>query len=91
MTPNDDAIRSFLSMGAQITEEVRRRLDEAASNVGNDKSQMSTQDIDAISAQIVAQIRSEIAVEVERIITMLGVAREDELAALRARIEKLEK
>lgn len=90
MTPNDDAMRSFLSMGAQIAEEVRRRLDEAASNVGNDKSKFSKLDIDEISTQIINQVKSELATEVERIITMLGVAREDELASLRARIERLE-
>lgn len=90
MTPNDDAMRSFLSMGAQIAEELRRRLDEAASNVGVDKSKVSTEDLDALSTKIVEQVKGELATEVERVITMLGVAREDELASLRARIEKLE-
>lgn len=90
MTPNDDTMRSFLSMGAQIAEELRRRLDEAASNVGVDKSKVSAEDLDALSTKIVEQVKGELATEVERVITMLGVAREDELASLRARIEKLE-
>ncbi|MFM1905949.1 MAG: hypothetical protein RIT32_745 [Actinomycetota bacterium] len=89
MTPNDDAMRSFLSMGAQVAEEIRRRLDEAAANVGSPNSSAEV-DLDAIKLEIIAQLRAEIGEEVERAITRLGIAREDELASLRARIERLE-
>lgn len=89
MTPNDDAMRSFLSMGAQVAEEIRRRLDEAAANVGSPKSSTEV-DLDAIKLEIIAQLRAEIGEEVERAITRLGIAREDELASLRARVERLE-
>jgi vacuolar-type H+-ATPase subunit F/Vma7 len=88
---NDDTFRSFLSMGAQIAEEVRRRLDEAAASVGNSSNSAADLDISAITEAILADIRTEINTEVERAITRIGVAREDELASLRARIEKLEK
>jgi vacuolar-type H+-ATPase subunit F/Vma7 len=88
---NDDTFRSFLSMGAQLAEEVRRRLDEAAEAVGNPSNATSNIDINLITEAVLADIRSEITTEVERAITRIGVAREDELASLRARIEKLEK
>ena len=91
MTPSDDTIRSFLSMGAQVAEEVKRRLDEAAAKVGNTDSHLAQTDIDQIVEMVFNQLREQITTEVERSITMLGVAREDELAALRNRIEALEK
>ena len=91
MTPSDDTIRSFLSMGAQVAEEVKRRLDEAASKVGSSDSHLAQTDIDQIVEMVFNQLREQITTEVERSITMLGVAREDELAALRNRIEALEK
>lgn len=91
MTPSDDTIRSFLSMGAQVAEEVKRRLDEAASKVGSSDSHLAQADIDQIVEMVFNQLREQITTEVERSITMLGVAREDELAALRNRIEALEK
>lgn len=87
MTNNDDTIRAFLSMGAQVADEVRRRLDEAAAKVGQPSASV---DVDQIVAEVLAQLKEQIATEVERAITMIGVAREDELAALRNRIEKLE-
>jgi ATPase subunit of ABC transporter with duplicated ATPase domains len=88
MTSNDDTVRSFLSMGAQIAEELRRRLDEAAAKVGQPQSDV---DVDQIVEAVLAQVKDQIATEVERVITMLGVAREDELASLRSRIENLER
>lgn len=91
MTPSDDTIRSFLSMGAQVAEEVKRRLDEAAAKVGSTDSHLAQADIDQIVEMVFNQLREQITTEVERSITMLGVAREDELAALRNRIEALEK
>jgi polyhydroxyalkanoate synthesis regulator phasin len=86
---NEDTVRSFLSLGAQIAEEVRRRLDEAAENIGNKNNIVP--DLSEVTEVILNQVRSEIETEVEHIITKLGLAREDELAALRNRIEKLEK
>ena len=71
--------------------EVRRRLDEAAASVGNSSNSTDDLDVSAITEAILADIRTEINTEVERAITRIGVAREDELASLRARIEKLEK
>ncbi|CAB4580998.1 MAG: hypothetical protein F2563_04800 [Actinobacteria bacterium] len=88
MTSNDDTVRSFLSMGAQIAEEVRRRLDEAAAKVGQPQTDI---DVDQIAEAVLLQVKEQIATEVERVITMLGVAREDELASLRNRIENLER
>lgn len=88
MTSNDDTVRSFLSMGAQIAEEVRRRLDEAAAKVGQPQTDI---DVDQIVETVLLQVKEQIATEVERVITMLGVAREDELASLRNRIENLER
>ena len=88
MTSNDDTVRSFLSMGAQIAEEVRRRLDEAAAKVGQPQTDL---DVDQIAEAVLLQVKEQIATEVERVITMLGVAREDELASLRNRIENLER
>ncbi len=88
MTSNDDTVRSFLSMGAQIAEEVRRRLDEAAAKVGQPQTDI---DVDQIAKAVLLQVKEQIATEVERVITMLGVAREDELASLRNRIENLER
>ena len=76
---NDDTFRSFLSMGAQIAEEVRRRLDEAAASVGNSSNSTDDLDVSAITEAILADIRTEINTEVERAITRIGVAREDEL------------
>jgi len=89
MTGNEDALRSFLSMGAQMADEIRRRLDEAAENVGS----KSTSSVDAsdIAEEVLNKVKQDIETEVERVITKLGLAREDELAALRNRIEKLEK
>jgi polyhydroxyalkanoate synthesis regulator phasin len=89
VTGNEDAMRSFLSMGAQFADEIRKRLDEAAENVGNKSNQAVN--VEEIAAEILLQVKQEIETEVERVITKLGLAREDELAALRNRIENLEK
>jgi polyhydroxyalkanoate synthesis regulator phasin len=89
MTGNEDALRSFLSMGAQMADEIRRRLDEAAENVGSKNT--SSVDASEIAEEILNKVKQDIETEVERVITKLGLAREDELAALRNRIEKLEK
>jgi polyhydroxyalkanoate synthesis regulator phasin len=89
VTGNDDALRSFLSMGAQMADEIRRRLDEAAENVG--AKDTSSVDVNEIADQVLNKVKQDIETEVERVITKLGLAREDELAALRNRIEKLEK
>jgi hypothetical protein len=90
MNANDDAVKSFLSMGAQIAEEIRRRLDEAATNYGADKSGLTEEDIEGIVQNVIDSVSARIEVEVERSITKLGLAREDELASLRMRIERLE-
>lgn len=90
MTNNEDALKSFLSMGAQFAEEIRRRLDEAANKVGVPENTISEDDIELIVQRIINEFQDRIQIEVERAITKLGLAREDELASLRARIEKLE-
>ncbi|MBM3691057.1 MAG: hypothetical protein FJW76_03495 [Actinobacteria bacterium] len=90
MTNNEDAIKSFLSMGAQIAEEIRRRLDDAANKVGVSDSAISEEEIEILVQRIIAEFQDRIQTEVERAITRIGLAREDELASLRARIEKLE-
>lgn len=90
MNSNHDGMRSFLSMGAQIAEEIRKKLDEAATNLGSTGVEFSDDQIAELADQIKSEFQAQITTEVERAITRLGVAREDEIAALRARIEKLE-
>jgi|GEM_PF-3315198 len=77
-------------MGAQIAEEIRRRLDDAANKVGVSDSAISEEEIEILVQRIIAEFQDRIQTEVERAITRIGLAREDELASLRARIEKLE-
>lgn len=77
-------------MGAQLAEEIRKKLDEAATNLGSTGFEFSDEQISELVAKIKIEFQDQITTEVERAITRLGVAREDEMAALRARIEKLE-
>jgi hypothetical protein len=90
ITPSSDSIKSFLSVGAQIADEVKRRLDEAAANMDSKDDSSDSVNLESLKIEILDQLKESIATEVERAITRIGVAREDELAALRARIDRME-